>query len=304
MNAKVYAVWIDNPAGKLFAMVHEPEPEVDNHTTLLMTSAGQDSHSGPQRIYLKAARRFAAAGFRVVRLDLAGTGDSMADNPKKIALDSHSTKDVEAAVRWIRKTWGKESLYLVALCAGARVAIRYAANDSSIRGVVAWSVPTLSQGDVPYLNTQGVKRALFSKRLLTAAWWKNRWKYGFVELGKVGDALVTRLYTMFGMKRESYFIKCMDRYLRDGRPAHFIYGSLDKIICEEFQQRFAAVPNGKLERQCYWILPGAVHTLSTLEAHDAAIEMSQNWLMHRISQEQKAPVERPTRVSAGKAVTT
>lgn len=302
MSAKMYPVWIDSPAGKLFAIVHEPEPHLDNHTALLMPSAGQDNRAGPQRIYLKAARRFAAAGFRVVRLDLAGTGDSDTDNPK-IHLDSHSTKDVEAAVRWIRKTWGSKNLFLVALCAGARVSMRYAASDGGITGVVAWSVPTLSEGDAPYLNAQGMKRAL-SRRLLTVAWWKNRWKYGFKELGQIGSSLLERLYAAFGKKREPYFIKCMDRYLHDGRPVQFIYGSLDKILCDEFQERFPTVPNGKLERQCFWILPDAVHTLSTLEAHEAAIEMSQDWLKERISHGLKAPADRPVRVATSKAVTT
>jgi pimeloyl-ACP methyl ester carboxylesterase len=281
LNGNVYPAWIEGPTGKLFAMVHEPKPAVDNGEIIIMPSAGQDSRVGPQRIYYKAARRFAAEGFRVIRLDLAGVGDSVAKGPK-IHLDSHSTKDVDAGVRWAKQRWRVDGVYLVALCAGARVSMRYAAHAGSVRGVVAWSVPTLSEGDQPYLNVQGAKKALLSKKLLTAAWWKNRWKYGLKEIGEVLSSLIARIADALGVSREPYAVRCIDKYLKDDRPIQFIFGSLDAILCEEFVERFPEVPESRQAAQGYWIIPDAVHSLSTLDAHEAAIEMSANWLAERI----------------------
>jgi pimeloyl-ACP methyl ester carboxylesterase len=277
----VYPTWIDCPAGKLFAIVHEPDPQTDNGTAIVMPNAGQDSRTGPQRIYVKAARDFASAGFRVVRLDLPGTGDSLADNPK-IALDSHAAENLSAGVHWAVDHWGVKNLYLVALCAGARAAFRYAAHDSIVDGVVAWSVPTLSNGGTPYLNAQGVKKALTSRSLLTAAWWKNRRENGIKELRQFSTILFERFKNAVGIKRESYFIRCLDKYLTDGRPAQFLFGGLDKIICADFAERFPEIQTARLDRQGVWVIPDAVHALSSLAAHEAVIEMSRNWIEHRI----------------------
>lgn len=280
MSAKMYARWIDSQTGRLFAIVHEPDPLLDNGCAVVMPSAGQDSRVGPQRIYLHAARRLVAEGFRVVRVDLSGTGDSATPNPK-IHLDSHKAEDVEAAVEWVRKSWGTAEVYLVALCAGARVALRYAAHDPDIAGVVAWSVPTLSEGDTPYLNVQGMRRAFASKKLLTMAWWKNRFKYGFRELGMMANSLYESLCRLIGFERESWFIRCMDKYLSEGRPAQFLFGSLDDILCEEFAERFPNVPRDTMGNQCYSIIPEGVHTLATLDVQHEAIELSVEWLLLR-----------------------
>jgi pimeloyl-ACP methyl ester carboxylesterase len=291
-----FPTWIDCPAGKMFAIVHEPDPQIDNGTAIVMPNAGQDSRTGPQRIYVRAARHFAAAGFRVVRLDLPGTGDSRADNPK-IALDSHAAENVSAGVHWAIDRWGVKNLYLVALCAGARAAFRYAAHDSVVDGVVAWSVPTLSDGGTPYLNAQGMKRAFSSGSLFTAAWWKNRRENGIREIRQFSTMLFVRLKNALGLKRESYFIRCLDKYLKEGRPAQFLFGSLDKIICSDFAERFPQVQTARLERQGVWIIPDAVHALSSVAAHEAAIELSRSWIEHRIGVSAGATGNEQARIS-------
>jgi len=281
MSASAFTQWIDGPSGRLFAIVHAPDANLNNGAVILMPSAGQDSRVGPQRIYLKAARRFVAEGFTTIRLDLSGTGDSATPNPA-IHLDSHSTDDVKAGIEWIRQNLHPEKTFLVALCAGARVAIRYAAEDANIDGLVAWSVPTLSEGDSPYLNSEGVKNAVKSRKLFTLQWWKNRWKYGASELVDVANALTQRVFSVFGLTRESYFMRCLDKYLANRRPARFIFGSLDRVLCDEFRERFKSVPEGTTEPQCFSILPEGVHTLASLDAQDAAISLSTKWLKTQI----------------------
>lgn len=291
-----YPTWIDCPAGRMFAIVHEPDPQTDNGTAIVMPNAGQDSRTGPQRIYVKAARNFSAAGFRVVRLDLPGTGDAVADNPK-IALDSHAAENVSAGVHWAIDRWQVDKLYIVALCAGARAAFRYAANDRVVDGVVAWSVPTLSDGGTPYLNAQGVKKAFSSGSLFTAAWWKNRRENGLREIRQVSTMLFERLKDALGLRRESLAIRCIDKYLKDGRPAQFLFGGLDKIICSDFAERFPEVQTARLERQGVWIIPDTVHALSTLPAHEAAIELSRSWIEHRIGVSPAASADERARMS-------
>ena len=148
-----------------------------------------------------------------------------------------------------------------------------------IVGVVAWSVPTLSEGNTPYLNIQGVRRAFASRKLLTATWWKNRSKHGITEIRTVATSLFDRVCARFGVKREPFFIRCLDKYLSDGRSARFMFGSLDKVLCEEFAQRFPGVSGDTTADQSYSIIPEGVHTLATCDAQQLAISQSAEWLI-------------------------
>lgn len=48
---------------------------------IIFANSGTNHHIGPSRLYVQLARRLAALGFLVVRLDLSGIGDSIVENP-------------------------------------------------------------------------------------------------------------------------------------------------------------------------------------------------------------------------------
>lgn len=95
---------------------------------VVMLNGGATSHIGPNRMYVELARRWAARGYVVLRLDLAGLGDS-ATRPGQsenqvyppLALD-----DIAAAIDFLRRSYGVQNITLAGLCAGAYHALRSA----------------------------------------------------------------------------------------------------------------------------------------------------------------------------------
>lgn len=299
MSESKYPVWIKSPAGQLFAIVHEPDESTRNGAVVVMPSAGQDVRAGPQRIYLKAARRLIREGFCVVRLDLAGVGDSATKN-RKFFLDSHSTKDLDACIRWATQFLRPEAVYLVGLCAGANVAFRYAAGSKHVSGIVAWSVP-MSRGDLAtHPNFQGTRPVSSPGTPPSSCRRKNPSTPRTGETATTGRLQKNGCANTLDFGREPYAVKCMDRYLRSGRPAQFVYGSLDKTLYEKFSARFPEVPSGHSGNQCVFVIPEGIHTLATIPAQQAAISMALDWLNERMGKRRELVVDPAIRAAASK----
>src|SRR5204863_3284427 len=66
----------------LFGIVSEPaDGAATELPTIVLVNAGSAYHVGPSRLYVLLCRRLALAGFRCVRLDLSGLGDSVSADP-------------------------------------------------------------------------------------------------------------------------------------------------------------------------------------------------------------------------------
>src|SRR5208282_2648583 len=60
----------------LFGIVTEPEEKAARHGGVILVNAGADYHIGASGVYVELARRWARRGYVVLRMDLAGLGDS------------------------------------------------------------------------------------------------------------------------------------------------------------------------------------------------------------------------------------
>ncbi|MGH9082786.1 MAG: alpha/beta hydrolase, partial [Acidimicrobiales bacterium] len=94
---------------------------------VVFLSSGNDSHIGPSRLWVSLGRRWAAAGFRCVRVDLSGLGESparegQAEQVLRPPEAFDDVLDVAAAVAEDPK-----DVVLVGLCSGA-----YQALDSAL----------------------------------------------------------------------------------------------------------------------------------------------------------------------------
>jgi predicted alpha/beta hydrolase len=105
---------------------------------VLLLNAGAVGRIGPNRLYTRLARRLAAGGHLVLRLDLAGIGDSgtHAASVENTVYSTHAVDDVAAAVTWLRRT-AVDTLAVVGLCSGAYHALRAAHAGLAIDTVVA-----------------------------------------------------------------------------------------------------------------------------------------------------------------------
>lgn len=102
---------------------------------VVILNAGIVHRVGPNRMFVRLARRLAAAGSFVVRFDLSGIGDSETRNDGLAPLDS-SLADIREVLDTLESTRQIRRVVLVGLCSGADQAVIYGANDPRVVGVV------------------------------------------------------------------------------------------------------------------------------------------------------------------------
>jgi pimeloyl-ACP methyl ester carboxylesterase len=120
----------------LFGILCEPA-ESAAKTAVLMLNTGGNHHIGPHRMYVSAARALAAAGYRSLRFDLAGVGDSRmpAGAPVDGTYFRHSMPDVRAAIDALAQR-GCTRFFLLGICSGAYVAFQTALLDARVNGQI------------------------------------------------------------------------------------------------------------------------------------------------------------------------
>jgi len=97
-------------------------------------NAGLLHRIGPNRLYVRLARELSRDGFGSLRIDMAGKGDSPARpglHPNRSAEEDY--KEILCA---LESRFGRVSVVLGGLCAGADDAVRLAPNDSRAVGML------------------------------------------------------------------------------------------------------------------------------------------------------------------------
>ncbi len=126
----------------LFAIVTEPEvttvlKESGAHGIMLL-NCGATSHVGPNRMSVDLARRWAARGYVVLRLDIAGLGDSdnRSGEPRNQVYPPGALYDISIAVEFLRRRRGVKDLTLIGVCSGAYHALRSAIGGLPVNKVL------------------------------------------------------------------------------------------------------------------------------------------------------------------------
>jgi pimeloyl-ACP methyl ester carboxylesterase len=123
----------------LFGILSEPPAGMRPNTHgLLFLNAGGVRHTGPNRMWVECARRWAACGVPSLRLDLPGIGES--DGPEALDVPSlyreFLIEQLAAAIDALRRTAGMKRLTVIGLCSGAcwgfHAAARFPAVQSAI----------------------------------------------------------------------------------------------------------------------------------------------------------------------------
>jgi alpha-beta hydrolase superfamily lysophospholipase len=125
------------PAGLFGILTEVPDCPADAPVALFL-SVANEHHVGPGRLWVHLARRWATLGFRCLRLDLSGLGESPLRHPGQqrfAVLSPESFVDVADAVRAVAPD-DPRRVVLVGMCSSAYQAIESAFHVSP-GGVVA-----------------------------------------------------------------------------------------------------------------------------------------------------------------------
>lgn len=108
--------------------------EPSGRTAVVLLNAGLLHRVGPNRLYVKLARRLAAKGVVVLRFDLSGIGDSRSAL-EPTGFEDRAVAETKAAMDLLASTRGIGRFVVGGLCSGADNALRAASLDPRITGL-------------------------------------------------------------------------------------------------------------------------------------------------------------------------
>jgi alpha-beta hydrolase superfamily lysophospholipase len=113
----------------VFGIVTEPRPGEIRRRAVIMLNAGADVHEGVNGMHVTLARRWADRGYVVLRMDLAGLGDSRTHSGQaaNVVFPETALDDIRAALQLLRNRYAVGDVTLFGLCSGAYHALRAAA---------------------------------------------------------------------------------------------------------------------------------------------------------------------------------
>jgi len=122
---------------RLFGILTVPRSADRRRTGLLLVNSGAVYRVGPNRLHVTLARRWAALGYTVLRMDLGGLGDS--PKPEHAAENrpypAHAVPDVAAGIAAL-KAEGVEHVVVGGLCSGAHTTFHAALGLDGLDGII------------------------------------------------------------------------------------------------------------------------------------------------------------------------
>jgi pimeloyl-ACP methyl ester carboxylesterase len=122
---------------RLFGIATAAADSKNVRGAVIMLNTGADYHVGPNRMYVSLARRWAREGFVVLRLDIAGLGDSDTRPDSKVdeVFPPAALKDINRAVNFMRQEFGATDVTLIGVCSGGYHALRAAVAELPVNRI-------------------------------------------------------------------------------------------------------------------------------------------------------------------------
>lgn len=166
-------LWLPQRFGNAFGVLSEPAAGAATDLCAVFFNAGAIRHSGPNRLWTEAARRWAARGVPTLRVDLEGIGEADGDEGKFSDVASFYRPEFAAQVGAVLDSLQERGLggrfLLSGLCAGSYWSFRAALEDPRVEAAVLLNAGALIWHD----NLLRQRQARKLERLLQPSWW---WK--------------------------------------------------------------------------------------------------------------------------------
>ncbi len=163
-------------AHRLFGILARPPAplRVSRRPAIVMTNAGCVHRIGPHRSYVALARRWAARGYWVFRVDLSGIGDSPAapGGPENVTYPPHALADLEDAMAAVTARTAIDRFIVLGLCSGGDLAFQTGFKDPRVSGVVLINPRTFCINDLEMVESYKRARYYQSSFLRLESWKK------------------------------------------------------------------------------------------------------------------------------------
>jgi len=182
---------------------HPPSPSgtQESHGVILL-SAGIARRIGPSRLYVDLARRWAADGHTVLRLDLSGIGDSPVhpDHPEQTVYAPTAAGEVLAAVNYLFARGGVTRCHIVGMCSGSYHGLKAALAGANLSSLVMINPLTFRWRADDVLTSQYAEHEVaFAAKTYTRLW-REPEKWMRIVRGDFNPRQVARtLMQRFGM---------------------------------------------------------------------------------------------------------
>jgi pimeloyl-ACP methyl ester carboxylesterase len=270
--------------GDCFGVLAEPLERRDAGLCAVLLNAGAIRHTGPNRLWVETARRWAARGVPVLRVDLEGIGEADGDETKRRETAAFYVPDFEqqvAAVLDALEQRGLGGRFLVAgLCAGGYWSFRAALQDPRVEAAVLLNAGALTWRDQLLED----RAALRFDRLFQLHWWKKLLRGETRRLGladvallvaklrALGQGLRRRLSGQAPAPAASEIAAALDLMRGAGARVMLAFSADEELHAElkaeRILERLDSWPNLALHE-----LPGSDHTLRSVPAQAAAAEL-------------------------------
>jgi alpha-beta hydrolase superfamily lysophospholipase len=265
-------ITIDGPGGRLFGVLCEPVTERALDITALLMNAGAHRRIGQGRMWVGAARRWAARGVPTLRLDLRGIGDADGDATRFSDVGELYTAEMVdetlAALDALDARGLGPAYVLSGLCSGAYWSFHAALRDERACAAFLLNPQTLVWD--PSLDTARTLRRGSRAKVLR----------GEVPLTRIArlaygipPMLVRRAIAALRARRQGgdELDRALDRLRDTGKRVQFIFSGGEPLR-EEFELQ------GRVARAERWpnvgfdFIPGHDHILRPIESQRLAHE--------------------------------
>ena len=188
-------------ARKLFGILTAPPPSTarPDLPPIILLNAGTVHRVGSHRLYVPMARKWAALGFHVLRVDLSGIGDSpvLEGHPENLTYPRDGLEDARAAMDFLKETTTSGKFIVAGLCSGGDIAFQLGFKEPRVASAIMMNPRTFLVNDLSMVDSY--ERARWSQQTVARG---DSWK----ELLS-GDVNLKRAFKLAAPKVKDLVVK-------------------------------------------------------------------------------------------------